>query len=120
MEVYRLIVLSDTNIINSSHDEVADASLHPDLKVDTETDSPCAEKKCFDPATCVKSSGDPGLCLQGCSLLHLACNIGNPVMLELLLQSGADINKRDFHGRTPLQHCISQRNNNLAKLLLRR
>lgn len=119
-EVYRLIVVSDINIIHSNHDEIADTSLHPVLKVDTETDSPCAEKKCFDPATCIKSSGDPGLCLQGCSLLHLACNIGNPVMLELLLQSGADINKRDFHGRTPLQHCISKGNNHLAKLLLRR
>ncbi|MCD7457349.1 ADP-ribosylation factor GTPase-activating protein agd4 [Datura stramonium] len=41
-------------------------------------------------------------------------------MLELLLQFGADINRRDFHGRTPLQHCIGNGRNHLAKFLLRR
>ncbi|KAI5678297.1 hypothetical protein M9H77_09247 [Catharanthus roseus] len=121
-EVYRLIVLSDANIIiNSIYDEVAGANLyHGVLEEGKKTVFPESEKKYSDPAGCVKSSSDPGFCLQGCSLLHLACHTGNPVMLELLLQFGADINRRDFHGRTPLQHCISKGNNSLAKLLLRR
>lgn len=120
--MYRLIVLSDANIIiNSIYDEVAGANLyHGVLEEGKKTVFPESEKKYSDPAGCVKSSSDPGFCLQGCSLLHLACHTGNPVMLELLLQFGADINRRDFHGRTPLQHCISKGNNSLAKLLLRR
>ncbi|KAK8951221.1 ADP-ribosylation factor GTPase-activating protein AGD4 [Platanthera zijinensis] len=58
--------------------------------------------------------------LKGCSLLHLACHVGNPVMIELLLQFGADINKMDFHGRTPLHWSIFRKNDALAKYLIRR
>ncbi|KFK40755.1 hypothetical protein AALP_AA2G036600 [Arabis alpina] len=32
----------------------------------------------------------------------------------------ADINMRDYHGRTPLHHCIASGNNAFAKVLLRR
>ncbi|GKE12151.1 ADP-ribosylation factor GTPase-activating protein AGD4-like protein isoform X1 [Tanacetum coccineum] len=42
------------------------------------------------------------------------------VMLELLLEFEADINTSDYHGRTPLCHCIFIRNNKLAKYMLRR
>ncbi|KAL2557735.1 ADP-ribosylation factor GTPase-activating protein AGD2 [Forsythia ovata] len=122
-EVYRIIVASDVNIINSTYDELIGSNLYhghcgPGLRKCIDD----SEKKQFDPASCemIKSSSDPGNCLQGCSLLHLACYCGNPVMLELLLQFGADINRCDFHGRTPLQHCISKGNNQLAKFLLRR
>ncbi|TYG79813.1 hypothetical protein ES288_D02G167200v1 [Gossypium darwinii] len=89
-EVYRLITVSDTNM--------------------------------NDPSACqrIKNSNDPGSCLQGCSLLHLACQRSNPVMVELLLQFGADINMRDYHGRTPLHHCIAIGKNPLAKHLLKR
>eukprot|EP00262_Sarcandra_glabra_P011177 TRINITY_DN26912_c0_g1_i1.p2 TRINITY_DN26912_c0_g1~~TRINITY_DN26912_c0_g1_i1.p2 ORF type:complete len:127 (+),score=20.10 TRINITY_DN26912_c0_g1_i1:553-933(+) len=80
------------------------------------------EKKQYDPANCprIKDSGEPEICLQGCSLLHLACHVGDPAMLELLLQFGANINICDFHGRTPLHHCIFKRHDRLAKYLIRR
>lgn len=76
----------------------------------------------FNAETCerIESSSDPGNCLEGCSLLHLACHGGNLVMVELLMQLGADINKCDLQGRTPLQHCILKGNNEMAKFLLRR
>ncbi|XP_022727005.1 ADP-ribosylation factor GTPase-activating protein AGD2-like isoform X2 [Durio zibethinus] len=123
-EVYHLIAISDTNIVNTTFDGVFSIELYH-LVVDAQDsslDSHKEERKQYDPSACqrIKDSNDPGNCLQGCSLLHLACHCGNPVMLELLLQFGADINKCDFHGRTPLHHCISLGNNTLAKYLLRR
>ncbi|CAA6655778.1 unnamed protein product [Spirodela intermedia] len=80
------------------------------------------EKKQHDPFTCekIKDSGVPEGCMQGCSLLHLACHVNDLVMLELLLQFGADVNLQDYHGRTPLHHCISKRNDTSAKYLIKR
>ncbi|XP_041011024.1 ADP-ribosylation factor GTPase-activating protein AGD2-like isoform X5 [Juglans microcarpa x Juglans regia] len=118
-EVYRLIVTSEKSIIKTTFDDVdgVDICHHVDVQ-----DSETMQKRQYDPAVCerINHSNEAGNCLQGCSLLHLACNTGNPLMLELLLQFGADINMRDFHGRTPLHHCISSGNNQLARLLLRR
>ncbi|XVE74526.1 hypothetical protein DITRI_Ditri12bG0023900 [Diplodiscus trichospermus] len=123
-EVYRLIAISDTNIVNTTFDDVFSIELHHHVvdAQDSSFDSHSEERKLYDPSACqrIKDSNDPGNCLQGCSVLHLACQCGNPVMLELLLQFGADINVRDFHGRTPLHCCISMGNNRLAKHLLRR
>ncbi|KAJ6813088.1 putative ADP-ribosylation factor GTPase-activating protein AGD2 [Iris pallida] len=117
---YRLLVASDVNP-NTSYDEVNSDCYHVDDTPSPEDGSP-AENKQFDPAICqnIKEPGEPETCLQGCTLLHLACHVGDPVMLELLLQFGADINRQDFHGRTPLHHCIFGRNNTLAKFLIRR
>ncbi|KAA8532300.1 hypothetical protein F0562_032333 [Nyssa sinensis] len=122
-EVYRLIVTSDMNIINTTYDQVIGVNLHHQInEQDSQIGFHTVEKKWYDPAACqkIKDSTEPGNCLQGCSLLHLACHCGSAVMLELLLQFGADINLCDFHGRTPLHHCISKGNNQLAKFLLRR
>lgn len=120
-EVYRLILASDVNIVNSTYEDMVGCSLDND---EIGSKQSCHDPEIIqsDPATCkrIESSGDPGSCLQGCSLLHLACHGGSLVMLELLLQLGADVNKCDLHGRTPLQHCIMKGNNVMAKFLLRR
>ncbi|KAK8977096.1 hypothetical protein V6N11_021186 [Hibiscus sabdariffa] len=116
-EVYRLIAISETNLVNTTFDDaVSIESYHHADNTHTE------EKEKYRPSACqrIKDSNDPMNCLQGCSLLHLACQGGSIVMLELLLQFGADINMPDFHGRTPLHHCIAVGNFSLTKHLLRR
>ncbi|CAN0923881.1 ADP-ribosylation factor GTPase-activating protein AGD2 [Linum grandiflorum] len=123
-EVYRCIVISDKNIVNTIFDEVAPVDLHHQINdpEDHTSESSAADTIFSDPESCqrITDSNDPRNCFQGCSLLHLACYYGNTVMLELLLQFGADINWRDFHGRTPLHHCIAKGDYPLAKFLLRR
>ncbi|XP_010492053.1 PREDICTED: ADP-ribosylation factor GTPase-activating protein AGD4-like [Camelina sativa] len=117
-EIYRLIVTTgDVNIINTKFDDITDIDAYH--HVDAADKS---VKKRHDPTVClrIKESNEPGNCLQGCSLLHVACHIGDSVLLELLLQFGADLNLRDYHGRTPLHHCISSGNHKFAKILLRR
>ncbi|KAJ4842097.1 hypothetical protein Tsubulata_007942 [Turnera subulata] len=123
-EVYRIIVISDMSIINTTFDEAVNIDLYHriDNAQESELIAQATERKEYDPFSCprIKDSKEPASCLQGCSLLHLACHYGNPVMLELLLQFGAHINRQDFHGRTPLHHCISGGNYQLAKFLIRR
>lgn len=118
---YRLFVASDANP-NITYDEVNSGDLYHIAEAQDILDGHVTERKQHDPALCprITDSSEPANCLQGCSLLHLACDVGDPVMLELLLQFGANINTRDFHGRTPLHHCISKRNDKLAKYLLRK
>lgn len=58
--------------------------------------------------------------LDGCSLLHLACQFADVGMVELLLQYGANINAVDSRGRTPLHYCITERKSDIAKVLLMR
>ncbi|XP_052484333.1 ADP-ribosylation factor GTPase-activating protein AGD2 isoform X2 [Gossypium raimondii] len=122
-EVYRLITVSDTNMVNTTFDDVFSVEWYH--HVDAQNSSIDIQNEHLiqnDPSACqrIKNSNDPGSCLQGCSLLHLACQRSNPVMVELLLQFGADINMRDYHGRTPLHHCIAIGKNPLAKHLLKR
>ncbi|XP_051121411.1 ADP-ribosylation factor GTPase-activating protein AGD2-like isoform X2 [Andrographis paniculata] len=120
-EVYRIVVTSDANLVNSTYDGISNCSLC-DIERESQQNVNDDQEEKLDQTSCEtgRSSCDPGKCLRGCSLLHLACQKGDMVMLELLLQLGADINKRDFHGRTPLQHCILKENNEIAKFLLRR
>ncbi|PON55872.1 Arf GTPase activating protein [Trema orientale] len=122
-EVYRLIVMSDVNITNTTFDDVfhVDSYHHVEAQ-DSNCSHDTVKRRYIDPTACdrMKNSNEPGNCLQCCSLLHLACHSGDLLMIELLLQFGADINLRDFHGRTPLHHCISSGKNSLAKFLLRR
>ncbi|KAF7131977.1 hypothetical protein RHSIM_Rhsim09G0077700 [Rhododendron simsii] len=122
-EVYRLIVRSEENIINTTYDDVVSVKLsHHDGEDDPNEGFHAVQEKQYDPVACqkIKDFSKPEDCLHGCSLFHVACQCGNPVMLELLLQFGADINRCDYHGRTPLHHCIAKRNNQLAKFLLKR
>ncbi|KAG9152431.1 hypothetical protein Leryth_015841 [Lithospermum erythrorhizon] len=58
--------------------------------------------------------------LDGCSLLHLACQTADVGMVELLLQHGANIEARDLRGHTPLHHSIVRRRIAIVKLLLTR
>ena len=58
--------------------------------------------------------------LDGCTLLHLACEAADIGMLELLLQYGANINAMDPRGQTPLHRCILKGKAELAKLLFTR
>ncbi|KAE8669615.1 ADP-ribosylation factor GTPase-activating protein AGD1 [Hibiscus syriacus] len=58
--------------------------------------------------------------LDGCTLLHLACEAADIGMLELLLQYGANINAADSRGQTPLHRCILRGKAAFAKLLLTR
>ncbi|XP_074273488.1 ADP-ribosylation factor GTPase-activating protein AGD2-like [Silene latifolia] len=114
-EAYRLIAISDTTILNTTYNEIQSMD---SLRLE-ETLS--KEGHNLDPSACPRlKPGEPENCLRGCSLLHLACQVGNAVMIELLLQSGVDVNMRDFHGRTPLHHCIAKKDNELAKYILRR
>lgn len=114
-QAYRLIAVSDSSILNTTFEEIQSAD-----SVRLEESLGKSGHK-LDPASCPRiKAGEPQNCLRGCSLLHLACHVGNTVMIELLLQFGADVNMRDFHGRTPLHHCIAKKDNNLAKYLLRR
>ncbi|KAI7997503.1 ADP-ribosylation factor GTPase-activating protein AGD3 [Camellia lanceoleosa] len=58
--------------------------------------------------------------IEGCSLLHLACETADIGMLELLLQYGANINASDSRGQTPLHRCIVAGKSTFVKLLLSR
>lgn len=58
--------------------------------------------------------------LDGCTLLHLACETADIGMLELLLQYGANVNAIDSRGNMPLHRCIIKGKTSYAKLLLSR
>ncbi|XP_057508118.1 ADP-ribosylation factor GTPase-activating protein AGD3-like isoform X2 [Actinidia eriantha] len=58
--------------------------------------------------------------IEGCSLLHLACETADIGMLELLLQYGANINASDSRGQTPLHRCILGGKATFVRLLLTR
>nr|GEW85840.1 ADP-ribosylation factor GTPase-activating protein AGD3-like [Tanacetum cinerariifolium] len=56
--------------------------------------------------------------LDGCSLLHVACQTADYSMVELLLQHGSNINASDLKGQTPLRYIIIRGRLAIAKLLL--
>ncbi|PON91794.1 Arf GTPase activating protein [Trema orientale] len=58
--------------------------------------------------------------LDGCTLLHLACETGDLGMLELLVQYGANVNATDLRGQTPLHRCILRGRTTFTKWLLTR
>lgn len=133
--VYRCIVISDADV-NAMHGQASIGSslslakvmmLHEkpnhgrqsssvagdSLNKSSDTSSLNSARKSKD-----RDGGDE--CLDGSSLLHLACQTTDLGMLELLLQYGARINTPDSRGRTSLHHCILRGRTDLAKLLLSR
>nr|GMD74066.1 ADP-ribosylation factor GTPase-activating protein AGD3 isoform X1 [Ipomoea batatas] len=117
--VYRLIVNSDADV-NAVSKQLLNSSLTL-AKVMLLQEQPCIDENpsCIDvgatPSEC-QSIGD----LDGCSLLHLACETADLGMLELLLQYGANVNAPDLRGWTPLHQCIIRHKATFAKLLLSR
>ena len=51
-------------------------------------------------------------------LIHYASWVGDTTILELVLAAGADVNKVDIHGRTPLFLAAMQQEHEILKLLL--
>ncbi|CAH9116249.1 unnamed protein product [Cuscuta epithymum] len=111
--VYRLIVVYgvDVNAMNGHSSPGKALTLALTLKLDSK--SSCS----FDHPP--KGSEDNKI-LDGCSLLHLACQIADIAMVELLLQHGANINACDSRGQTPLHHSVIRGRVMIAKLLLSR
>lgn len=110
---YRLIVADNINP-NMRYYE-------PDDNCHNQSES-TVEQWQFDPLACqrIASSDQQDSCMEGCSPLHFACHFADPTMLELFLQFGSHIDLQDFHGRTPLHHCVFKKNDAVAKYLLKR
>jgi Arf-GAP with coiled-coil, ANK repeat and PH domain-containing protein len=110
---YRLIVANNINT-NMRYYE-------PDDDCHNQAES-TVEKRQFDPLAClrIEESGQQDNCMEGCSPVHFACHFADATMIELFLQFGSHIDLQDFHGRTPLHHCVFKKNDELAKYLLKR
>ncbi|GAA0162933.1 hypothetical protein LIER_18923 [Lithospermum erythrorhizon] len=128
--VYRLIVNSDADV-NASYEKVTSNRLPTLAKVMLLQEETCLDQHSIDALQLSKSplvtsnmettSDSQSLeDLDGCSLLHLACEYSDIGMLELLLQYGANINASDIRGQTPLHRCIHRGKPEFAKLLLSR
>lgn len=129
--VYRLIVCSDADV-NAVYDQATCNSSLTLAKVmllqeQSGLDHNCG---CLEADSMTKSSSSSNIAstseghkvedLDGCSLLHVACETADIGMLELLLQYGANINALDARGQMPLHRCILRGKAAFAKLLLTR
>ncbi|KAF6169648.1 hypothetical protein GIB67_004040 [Kingdonia uniflora] len=127
--VYRHIVNSDADV-NAVHGQAPFNTSLTLAKVMVLQDRPtasCPEDDSVDYLSAASSSnslhamdGNWEEFLEGCSLLHLACETSDIGMIELLLQYGAHISAPDSKGQTPLHHCILKGRIEFAKLLLSR
>ncbi|XP_075107555.1 ADP-ribosylation factor GTPase-activating protein AGD1 isoform X2 [Nicotiana tabacum] len=101
--VYRLIVVYQADV-NAVHGEASPGSdCSSSFNPQSENEEHCIDEF-----------------LDGCSLLHLACQTADISMVELLLQHGANINACDSRGQTPLHHSVMRGRTAIAKLLLAR
>nr|GMC75139.1 ADP-ribosylation factor GTPase-activating protein AGD3-like isoform X1 [Ipomoea batatas] len=129
--VYRLVIVygADVNGINGNASDGKSLTLALAMKLDQLSDSDvkpnfnCTDSKS---SSCIfdaeEGSEDYYMndYLDGCSLLHLACQLADIAMVELLLQHGANINACDSRDQTPLHHSIIRGRIAVAKHLLSR
>lgn len=131
--VYRLIVISEVDISALHGQALPSTSPTLDHTKRLEDQSPNLEgsfdfsardsfKSSHSSFSSLKENDDETIdeFLDGCSLLHLACQTADVGMVELLLQHGARINAPDTRGQTSLHHSIIRGRIAIAKLLLRR
>ncbi|KAJ4772219.1 hypothetical protein LUZ62_020188 [Rhynchospora pubera] len=117
-----------TNDVKMAYRLIVANSINPNMRYYEEDDDchnqaeSADERRQFDPLACqrIVSSGQQDSCMEGCSPLHFACHFADSTMIELFLQFGSHIDLQDFHGRTPLHHCVFKKNDALAKFLLKR
>ncbi|PSS27009.1 ADP-ribosylation factor GTPase-activating protein [Actinidia chinensis var. chinensis] len=122
--VYRLIVNSEADV-NAVYEQVSCESLSlAKVMLLQEQTSFNHNSSCLTGESSAKLSLNSSKLavedLEGCSLLHLACETADIGMLELLLQYGANINALDSRGQTPLHRCILGGKATFVKLLLTR
>ena len=56
---------------------------------------------------------------KGVSALHASAKAGFSIVTQLLIDNGADINIRDFKGKTPLSYSIKFKRKEIEKILLK-
>lgn len=124
--VYRLIVTHEIDV-NAVYDHACCSSSLTLAKVMLLQENgslercPSVDRSSTIPSNMVGTSGGQTLeDLDGCSLLHLACENADIAMLELLLQYGASVNSTDSKGQTPLHRCITKGKSTFVKFLLAR
>ena len=94
--------------------------------------APCEDYTDIIPALCKENAADliqillehgadpnaHGQKKSKCSALHLACEVGNPELVQLLLASGADLEYKDENNKAPILYAIAEGHLDLVKLLV--
>lgn len=120
--VYRYIVNSDVDV-NAVYEQTCSSSLTLAKVMLLQEQTSHDHSSTVAGNTLDWSSMKEGLVmdnLDGCTLLHLACDTADIGMVELLLQYGANVNATDSRGQTPLHRCILKGRSTFTRLLLSR
>jgi len=54
----------------------------------------------------------------GCTPLHRACAVGDPDLVQHILQHGANVEEKDTEGRTPLFYAVRSYSSATVKTVL--
>eukprot|EP01018_Ginkgo_biloba_P011064 Gb_27687 [translate_table: standard] len=57
---------------------------------------------------------------EGCTALHIASSSGRPLVCELLLRHGANLNAKDQSGQTPLHYAVRNKKQKVMDVLIKR